>query len=147
MADMKQIAAAEAKDLLDETDGAVYLDVRTVEEFAAGHPEGALNVPIVFLGDRGPTANPDFLAVVERSIPREKTIFCGCKTGGRSKMAATALLGAGYENIVNVAGGFSGTRDGNGNTVLAGWEESGHPVGKGEPGGTNYRELKERAGR
>ncbi|MFQ5458026.1 MAG: rhodanese-like domain-containing protein [Myxococcota bacterium] len=147
MADMKQIPAAEAKGVLDGTEDAVYLDVRTVEEFAAGHPEGALNVPIVFLGDRGPTPNPDFLAVVEKTIPKAKAVFCGCKSGGRSKMAAAALLGAGYENVVNVAGGFSGARDAGGNTVLAGWEESGHPVGKGEPEGTNYRELKERAGR
>ena len=147
MADMRQVTAAEAKDLHDETEGAVYLDVRTVEEFAAGHPEGALNVPIVFLGERGATANPDFLAVVEKMIRKEVTIFCSCKSGGRSKMAAEALLGAGYESVVNVAGGFSGARDRNGNTVVAGWEESGHPVGKGEPAGTNYQELKERAGR
>src|SRR3990172_5662980 len=30
-----------------ETQGYVYLDVRTVPEYEAGHPSGALNVPVV----------------------------------------------------------------------------------------------------
>jgi rhodanese-related sulfurtransferase len=147
MADIRQVTPVEAKEVLESGSDAVYLDVRTVEEFSAGHPEGALNVPILFFGERGPTANPDFLAVVEKAIPRERTILCGCKSGGRSANAARALQAAGYEHVINVRGGFSGAKDSGGNPAVAGWAESGLPVGTGEPAGANYGELKERAGR
>lgn len=147
MADIRQVTPIEAKEVLEDGPDAVYLDVRTVEEFAAGHPEGALNVPILFFGERGSTSNPEFLAVVEKTIPKERTILCGCKSGGRSAMAAKALKAAGYEMVINVTGGFSGAKDPGGSTVVAGWAESGLPVGTGEPAGANYRELKERAGR
>ena len=62
MADIRQVTPVEAKEVLEDGSDAVYLDVRTVEEFAAGHPEGALNVPILFFGERGSTSNPEFLA-------------------------------------------------------------------------------------
>lgn len=146
MADINQITPVEANAILEGDEDSVYLDVRTVEEFEAGHPAGAVNIPVLFFGAGGPKSNPDFLAVAEKTIPKEKRILCGCKSGGRSQVAAQALVAAGYEKVENVAGGFSGSRDKSGNTVVAGWQESGLPMGRGEPAGATYAALKERAG-
>jgi len=146
MAEIKQLTPAEANDILASGEDAVYLDVRTEEEFAAGHPEGAINIPILFRGPGGPSPNPDFLAVVEKVIPKEKVVLCGCQTGGRSQMAAGALAGAGYEKVSNVDGGFGGKRDGAGRPVVPGWHESGLPVTVTPAAGASYAELKGKAG-
>ena len=45
-----------------------YLDVRTVEEFTAGHPEGAINVPIAVM--QGGVANVDTVMVDGRIVKR-----------------------------------------------------------------------------
>ena len=57
----------EAKRRLDGVDGWTYVDVRSVEEFASGHPRGAYNIPIA---SRHPTVgnlvfNAEFLQVVQ----------------------------------------------------------------------------------
>ncbi len=71
---------------------AVYLDVRTEEEFAAGHPAGAINVPISIPNlSGGMLLNPDFQRLVESLFPRDKPIFCGCQVGVRSQTAAEIL--------------------------------------------------------
>ncbi len=43
--EIKRITPEQAKELLDSNQGYVYLDVRTVPEFEAGHVPGAKNVP------------------------------------------------------------------------------------------------------
>ena len=43
---VKRISPEEARDLMDK-EGYVYLDVRSVPEFAAGHPTGAYNIPLL----------------------------------------------------------------------------------------------------
>ncbi len=146
MGEVKQITPAEASRILTSSGDALYLDVRTEEEFAAGHPEGALNIPILFRGPGGPSANPDFLAVAEKVLPKDRPILCGCQSGGRSQMAAGALTGAGYANVSNVDGGFAGKRDATGRTVVPGWQESGLPVAESPATGASYLELKKKAG-
>ena len=47
----KTVTPEEAKALLDQ--GYVYVDVRSEQEFESGHPAGALNVPISFMGPGG----------------------------------------------------------------------------------------------
>ena len=146
MAEIRQILPAEANGILKSGEDAVYLDVRTEQEFAAGHPEGALNIPILFRGPGGPSPNPDFLAVVEKVLPKSKTILCGCQTGGRSQMAAEALAGAGYRLVSNVEGGYGGKRDQTGRAIIPGWRESGLPVATRPAEGATYAELKKKAG-
>lgn len=53
MAAVKDInSASEALDLLQKQ-GYEYLDVRTVEEFQAGHAPGAVNIPVMVRGPGG----------------------------------------------------------------------------------------------
>src|SRR5204862_3101547 len=87
--EIRETTPPEAYETLEADPAAVYLDVRTEVEFEAGHPAGARNVPVVFLdpATRQPTPNPDFVATVERTIPRSTKLLVGCQSGPRSARA------------------------------------------------------------
>src|SRR5437899_12025810 len=103
---VKRVSPAEARDLIDKQ-GYVYVDVRSVPEFAAGHPTGAYNVPLMNMGPGGMTPNADFLAVME-TFPREAKLVVGCKAGGRPARAASTLEAAGDPDVVGPARGCEG---------------------------------------
>jgi len=142
-ADIRQVTPPQAHDLLQQHPGAVYLDVRTEAEFEAGHPAGARNVPVVFLDEATGRArlNPDFLAVVERHLPRSTKLLVGCQAGGRSQRACEILADAGYTDLANVRGGFGGAHDASGRLVVPGWRDAGLPVETGAPPGSKYADL------
>jgi YD repeat-containing protein len=144
MANIKRVSPAEAKKLVDE--GWLYLDVRTETEYAAGHPVGAHNVPVMNAGPRGMAPNAEFIEVVEVLYPRDAKLVIGCQAGGRSLRAAQMLAGSGYTNVVDQRAGFGGSRDPFGQVTEPGWAAAGHPVETTTPGGT-YEELKKKAGR
>ncbi len=144
MATIKRVSPAEAKQLQDE--GYVYLDVRSEPEYAAGHPAGAQNVPVMNPGARGMAPNPDFLAVVEAVYPRDQKLVLGCGSGVRSMKAAEIMIGAGYTQIVEQRAGFGGARDAFGQVSEPGWAGAGLPVEAVTAGGS-YAELRGKAGR
>ena len=80
--------------------GFSYLDVRSSQEFAGGHPTGAYNVPLMHMGSDGMQPNPEFMAVVESSFEKDRKLILGCRSGNRSLKAAEVLLSAGYTEIV-----------------------------------------------
>ena len=124
----------EVKALLDGTEGWQYLDVRTVEEFAAGHPTGAWNAPIFLRGPMGMQPNPEFADVVKRRFDKSSRLVVGCAAGGRSLRACEALVALGFTQLVNVEGGFGGARDDSGRVTVPGWQACGLPVAtKAEP--------------
>ncbi len=103
----------------------VIIDVRSIPEYVAGHPEGATNIPYPFIyqpcserspdgaciggGDRVPQADGDFVAAVEQAFPNKDTpIFTLCRTGHRSVLAANLLTAAGYSHVRNIWQGFVG---------------------------------------
>lgn len=118
---------ARARVLLDEQDHR-YVDVRTVEEFEAGHVPGAYNVPLLERGPAGMEPNPDFLAVIQRHFGPEQRLVLGCKVGGRSARACELLAASGYTALVNMDGGFSGRQDEVGRLVQEGWVGHGFPT-------------------
>ncbi len=70
------------------------VDVRSPEEFATGHAEGAINIPVDELGDR----------LLE--LPRTGPIVTLCgKGGGRSDRAALLLIDAGWTDTRPLCGG------------------------------------------
>jgi rhodanese-related sulfurtransferase len=143
---IKQAPPPEAHQILTRNPDAVYLDVRTEKEFADGHPTGAINIPVMFFAAAGqPQPNPDFLAVVEKTLPKNKLLVVGCLAGGRSQRACELLESAGYTNLTNVQGGFGGQRDGGGRVLYAGWREQGLPVSE-ELGDAAYQLLRTKAG-
>ncbi|XP_020081341.1 thiosulfate sulfurtransferase 16, chloroplastic-like isoform X1 [Ananas comosus] len=84
-----------------------YLDVRTVDEFNAGRPVGAINIPYMFKVGSGMSKNPNFLEEVSSVFGKDDEIIVGCQSGKRSLMAATELSSAGFTGVTDIAGGYS----------------------------------------
>ena len=77
--------------LKEET--AVLLDVRTNEEYADGHIEGSINLPI------GET-NRAGTVITDKDGP----IYVYCRSGNRSERAAAYLKGNGYTKVNDIGG-------------------------------------------
>ena len=143
---VKDITPQQAHELLTAHPDAIYIDVRTEREFANGHPQGAVNIPVAFPDPaRGMMVNSDFVKVVEASFPREKKIVVGCQAGPRSTAAAGMLEKAGFQDVSNLLGGFGGMRDQMGNVSAPGWAASGLPVSNDNGEGVSYRSLSAKA--
>ncbi len=71
--------------------GAPLIDVRTPAEFAAGHVEGAVNIPVDEVGRR--------LTEVASLAGTDKSVVVYCKSGRRSAAAAETLRAEGYRVI------------------------------------------------
>lgn len=136
---LRRVSAEEAKALLDEQ-GYVYVDVRSVPEFEAGHPEGSYNVPLAHLGPNGMAPNADFLAVMQKTFPTDAKLVVGCRSGGRSLQAASLLQSAGFTNVVDQRAGFEGAPGPGG--MEPGWSRKGLPVSRQAPADHSYEGLK-----
>ena len=109
---IKQQVPPEAYETLKQNPDALYLDVRTEGEFAAGHAAGAINIPVMVAKGPGQMQlNLDFVEVAEKVIPKGKKLVVGCMAGGRSQRACEMLEEAGFTDLTNVVGGFGGQRD------------------------------------
>ena len=73
----------------------IILDVRTPEEFASGHIEGALNIDF---------NSGDFANEITRLNPSE-TYAIYCRSGNRSGQAASIMHKAGFHDVSNLDGG------------------------------------------
>ena len=143
---INQVEPPQAHEILKSNPDAIYLDVRTEPEFAQGHPDGAINVPVVFIKGPGQMElNGEFVDVVAKTLPREKKLVVGCLAGGRSQRACELLEAAGYTDLTNVRGGFGGARDAAGQVVVTGWRDAGLPVSS-EVGDNSYQALRRKAG-
>jgi rhodanese-related sulfurtransferase len=143
---IKQTTPPQAHEILQKNPDAIYLDVRTEAEFAQGHPQGAINIPVVFIKGPGQMEpNNDFLGVAEKALPKGKKLVVGCMAGGRSQRACEILEGAGFTDLTNVRGGFGGARDQQGNVQVPGWRDAGLPVSN-EVGENSYQSLRGKAG-
>jgi rhodanese-related sulfurtransferase len=78
----------------------LILDVRTPDEFAGGHVPGAVNIPYDQVSDR----------LAELESHRTNDIVIYCERGGRAGKAGDVLLGAGFTNLLHLAGDMSGWR-------------------------------------
>jgi len=139
---VKEITPQEAYDLLEKGEGCVYIDVRTVREFLAGHPKGAVNIPLAFPDPaQGMVMNRDFVRVVEAHFLKDKKIVVGCQAGPRSDAAARLLQEAGYQDISSMQGGFGGMRDPFGRVIAPGWSNLSLPVSQENGEGVSYESL------
>lgn len=97
---------------LDAQDAAlVVLDVRTAEEFAAGHVPGARNISHDELGSR----------LAELESERDKDLVIYCRSGRRTGLAVETLRQAGFKRLYHLDGDFMG------------WAAAGRPI---EPAAT-----------
>ena len=96
-ADVRTAADAQAA-------GAVLVDVREPEEWAAGHAPGAVHIPMRDIPAR------------LGELTSEAPVYLICRSGNRSARVAAYLQGQGFARPINVAGG-----------ILA-WARAGLPV-------------------
>ncbi len=143
MTEVKRISPKEAHDKMGE--GYTYVDVRTEEEFAQGHPEGAVNVPIMLAGGMGMAPNADFAKVMAANFPPSAKIVVGCKAGGRSMRAAQVLTQEGFTDVLDQRAGWDGARTEFGQIAEQGWSGAGLPKETGAPAGRSYPDLKQKA--
>lgn len=143
----KTVTPDQAAAILKEHGGALYLDVRSQREFEAGHPAGAINIPVAEPDPRtGQMApSPEFQTVAEKTLPKDSVLLVGCMSGKRSEMACRILEQAGYTSLSNVAGGFGGAKDPAGRVIQPGWADSGLPVSTDNGEGVSYASLRRKA--
>ncbi len=144
MSNPSRISPQEANEKLAQ--GWTYVDVRTAEEFADGHPTGAVNVPLMHRGPGGMAPNPDFMPVMKAAFAKDAKIVCGCKTGGRSLRAAQMLVDEGFQSVVDQRAGWDGARDAFGQMSEPGWSRAGLPSETGQPSGRAWSDMKAKAG-
>jgi rhodanese-related sulfurtransferase len=121
---VKRVSPQEA-DALVKNEDYVYVDVRSIPEFDAGHPTGAYNVPLMHATPSGMRPNADFMSVITAVFPKHSKLVLGCRSGNRSLRAAEALIAAGFETVVDQRAGTDGARDAFGQLQEAGWHAAG----------------------
>lgn len=95
------ISMEEAKQLMEEETDYILLDVRTIEEFEAGHIPGAICIPNENIGEEEIAELPD----------KEQKILIYCRSGNRSKQAAKKMVALGYQKLVEIGGIIDWTGD------------------------------------
>ena len=90
----RQIHVSQVRPLVEQ--GAYILDVREAGEFAAGHIQGAHNIPLSQLRER------------MEEIPRDIPVYVHCRSSQRSYYAICYLQGNGFTNVYNISGSFLG---------------------------------------
>jgi len=114
--DLVMAAKAQTREVpLDQADASlatadVLIDVREPEEYAAGHLQGAVNLPRGLLEFKL-SGNP----ALER---RDLNVVLYCKTSGRAALSAASMQAMGYLNVTSIAGGYDA------------WVAAGKPVVK-----------------
>jgi phage shock protein E len=88
----------------DKKASLLLLDVRTPEEFAAGHIPGAVNIPY------------DQVATHLGEIPKGEEVVLYCHSGRRAGLAAETLAAHGYTKLAHLTGD------------MPGWQAAGRPV-------------------
>ena len=88
------ITAALAKAIIEVNPNVVILDVRTAEEFAEGHIENAVLLPVETLSEH----------VAEVLPNKGQLILVYCRSGRRSGEAVKEMLELGYQNVHNFGG-------------------------------------------
>lgn len=101
-----ELSGEELMARLDAGNAPLILDVRTPEEYAAGHIPGAVNIPHDVLGGR----------LAELGNDRDIEIVVHCQSGRRAATAEKLLIDEGYTGIQHLQGD------------MAEWHSAGRPV-------------------
>jgi rhodanese-related sulfurtransferase len=92
----KNVSVAEAKAMIDKG-GVVVVDVRTPDEYRAGHLKDA---KLANVNDAGFDANI-------AKLDKKKPVVVYCAVGGRSARASDIMVQKGFTNVYNVSGGYN----------------------------------------
>ena len=89
-----QISQDEAKDIMDSGAEHIILDVRTQEEYDAGHIPNSILIPDYDIEEKAEEILTD----------KEATILVYCRSGNRSKSASSVLAELGYTDVREFGG-------------------------------------------
>jgi rhodanese-related sulfurtransferase len=92
---IKSISADELAEIRQSNPDAAILDVRKSSEYGSEHILGAVNAPL------------DYINESMLKVERNKTCYVHCAGGYRSMIFTSILKARGYDNLVDVAGGFA----------------------------------------
>ena len=105
--EIESISAADLEARLAQPTTAIaVLDVRTADEFAAGHVPGARNIPFSEIDTR----------IAELAALKEAGLVVYCRSGRRAELALSMLEAQGFQRLRHLAGD------------MIGWSESGRRV-------------------
>lgn len=99
----ERISAAEYNQRFGTGVDHLLIDVRTADEFAAGHIPGAINISVQSLPDR------------LNEIPTDKPLVVYCRSGNRSATATSILIDAGFSPVYDLGG-------------IQDWVSAGNPI-------------------
>ncbi len=105
-AQVEEMDPAALERLIAAGEAPLILDVRTAEEFEAGHIPGAVNISHDELGDR----------LGELEIELDELVVVYCRSGRRAGVAEELLGKAGYTKLMDLNGHWLG------------WQEAGRPI-------------------
>ena len=101
-----EITRIELEQRLASDSAPLILDVRSADEYGAGHLPGAVNIPHTEVIDR----------LAELPAERDTEIVIHCHSGKRASMAQAELETTGFSNIRHLDGDYIG------------WKEAGLPL-------------------
>jgi rhodanese-related sulfurtransferase len=101
------ITADAAKQMIDENQSIVILDVRTLAEYKSGHIDGSKLMPLLELEER------------INAIDGNSAVIVYCGSGVKSEKASKILLDHGFDKVYNMKGGLNA------------WQDVGFPVVSG----------------
>lgn len=93
----KNISPQEFHDMITKDPKLQVVDVRTPQEFAAGHIKGAKNVDF---------RSPDFEKNIAKAVKKRKTVLVYCRSGKRSLNAMNLMVKNGFKDVYNMEGGI-----------------------------------------
>ncbi|MFK7906085.1 MAG: rhodanese-like domain-containing protein, partial [Chitinophagales bacterium] len=91
---IESISATSMGNNLSNNDSGVILDVRKPTEYSAEHAENAQNFPL------------DYINEIMEEVNRNNKYYVHCRSGYRSMIAASILKARGFEQIIDIDGGF-----------------------------------------
>lgn len=104
----RQATPLQATQMINRGKSTAVIDVRSADEFAAGHLRDAKNMPLADLANR----------IKELDKNKVKTVILVCQSGARADKAARQLKSAGFEDIYTLEGGVNA------------WSAAGLPLSK-----------------
>jgi len=104
----RQATPLQATQMINRGKSTAVIDVRSADEFAAGHLRDAKNMPLPDLAKR----------IGELDKNKVKTVILVCQSGARAGKAARQLKSAGFEDIYTLEGGVNA------------WSAAGLPLSK-----------------
>jgi rhodanese-related sulfurtransferase len=124
------ITPTEAWEILQATEDAVLVDVRTTAELDfVGRVPGAIEIPLK--NYPGMTPNLDFVGQVKAAVKPDQVVLFLCRSGVRSMAAAQLLTDEGYPRALNILEGIEGDKNELVQRRVNGWKMAGLPWSQG----------------